>query len=371
MADWIDARIKIRGERMSTGPTREPLSFVDLVEWLSEGRAVDTPMFSTVPELKPVCDAFRVNYTRTGALALVTVRLMATASIVADARHHAAFDILKRTYSGPEDNPYIESAVFAHLEMLELFSFLLKDKDAETAAIVDRASSHSIETHQGVNAIFSSMVIGTWTTIETFLRDLWEAALNCHPKKLSLLQGKPNDRIHRKAMGSYEDDPDEDEGEKRLKDKDSIMVYLNEIQNVTGQDFDLRKRMGTLLRRRFKFDTLKGIREAYSRAFRPSDGIDTFLADDAIDAVNIVRNSLVHAAGIADHEFVRRAKSLPLAPATKAGERIQLTGTNVKSMLAPALIACSNLLSAVEKRITKTKPKSDPDVSLDAPKGPE
>lgn len=57
-----------------------------------------------------------------------------------------------------------------------------------------RALTGLIETPLGAYGfinMFFGHITGTWTAIETMLGDLWEAALNEHPKGLATLNGKP------------------------------------------------------------------------------------------------------------------------------------------------------------------------------------
>src|SRR5437773_1998943 len=73
--------------------------------------------------------------------------------------------------------------------------------------------------------------------------------------------------------------------------------------------------MGTILRERFAFSRLSGIREAYGCAFdKDSAEIDSILTDRSIDALQATRNVIVHKAGIADRDYIRRMTDLKLPP---------------------------------------------------------
>ena len=71
--------------------------------------------------------------------------------------------------------------------------------------------------------------------------------------------------------------------------------------------------MGTVQREQLELDSLKGIREAYSRAFdKPFEkDIDESLADRDLDTLQAVRNLLVHRAGIADQKYLDRKDKFP------------------------------------------------------------
>src|SRR3954468_982458 len=92
--------------------------------------------------------------------------------------------------------------------------------------------------------------------------------------------------------------------------KDDKRVHLNLLEM---HKYDVTRNMGTILRQRYGFDSLRGIREAYSCAFsRKYNEIDRALLDDALDILSTLRNVIVHRASIADREYERRLKYLAL-----------------------------------------------------------
>jgi hypothetical protein len=193
----------------------------------------------------------------------------------------------------------------------------------------------------GFQAMFASFIIATWTAFETMAGDLWEAALNIHPAGLSNLDGKATRlRKTNKPMMQV-----------RGSTSDSKLVPLDLIQM---NQFDLRQCMGTILRGRFEFGRLEGIREAYASAFHKNCGqIDAALGDDALDVLSAVRNVIVHKAGIADAEYLKRTKYLKL-PVGKAGigALVPLDGQVVVHLIAPAIASASKLLGAVDDWIS-------------------
>jgi hypothetical protein len=185
--------------------------------------------------------------------------------------------------------------------------------------------------------LFSAFITGTWTAIETMTGDLWEIAVNCRPQRLASLNGKPN----RIAKGTNANIAISLSGARGDEPK-VVPLYLLQMNN-----FDLREKMGTILRTRFDFARLSGIREAYSCAFsEKSSRIDTALANKSLDAISVLRNALVHKAGCADAEYLRRAPALKL-PVPKLGEPILLDGEIVADLVRPAMKAASNLMTAV------------------------
>jgi hypothetical protein len=209
----------------------------------------------------------------------------------------------------------------------------------------------------GFHTMFASYITTTWTAIETMAGDLWEAALNAHPAGLSNLGGQAN-RLRKtnrpSALGSS--------GE-RL---DSKLVPLSLIQM---NKFDLRQKMGTILKERFGFSRLEGIREAYASAFhRNNSQIDAALSDDALDALSAVRNVIVHRAALADTEYFKKARRFKL-PIGKAGvgALVPLNGEIVVNLIAPAIGCATKLLGAVDDWISNAaKPKTQEPEGADA-----
>src|ERR1700733_14269712 len=163
----------------------------------------------------------------------------------------------------------------------------------------------------GLDAMLSAAITGTWTAYETMAGDLWETALNIHPNTLAELRGKK--KRHQNIS------PDEDDDDKENKKS----VLLSEILRF---QFDLRNNMGSVHRRQRLFDRLSGIREAYAQAFsKDYADIDKALAAQGIDALNAVRNLIVHRTGIVDDNYERKCKYLPV-PKAELGEPLLLDG---------------------------------------------
>lgn len=175
-------------------------------------------------------------------------------------------------------------------------------------------------------ATFAAYLGQGWTVFETFASDLWEAAANIRPKILADIN---------KVTFSETRDPD---GGKQ------IPLWLLERHG-----YDLRGKMGTLLRERLKFDSLLGIREAYNAAFS-IDGtkVTTALGHDSFDALSCVRQVLVHRAGKADAEYVRKSTPLALAPKTQLDNIIELDGQVVANIFLAVFPKVIELFTAVD-----------------------
>jgi hypothetical protein len=131
-----------------------------------------------------------------------------------------------------------------------------------------------------------SQIILIWSAFETLAGDLWETALNCHPKELSQLKNNQT-----QPQNSQKD----------KSDGKSIKTWILE-----DYDYDLSSHMGTVLRDRFTFQSLKIIQEAYLSAFPTSCGVGraSFWQDPSLKAVCALRNVIVHRAGVIDKQFM-------------------------------------------------------------------
>ena len=213
-----------------------------------------------------------------------------------------------------------------------------------------------------LKAWLGSLVTGTWTAFEVLARDLWEAALNAHPAGLADLTGRRN-RIGK--LSGEKRAKSEDQESDMSADKlpgDETTIRLHDIRELTHGDYDIRNRMGSLLIGRFKFTTLRGIREAYSVAFSEQEKrarttrIDDALAAQSLDALNMVRNLIVHKAGIADAEYEARARNCPLAPQLRAGKAMSFDGEVCQALIVPVVSTGIELVKAIDTWLSLTNP---------------
>ena len=212
-------------------------------------------------------------------------------------------------------------------------------KDVEFSAAFSFLGTTGRTVVDGAEGWLAGQITGAWTAFEAMAEDLWETALNTKPKWLAGLSG--DDRLNRRQQREPRQDPRRqgDEGKK---------VDLEWLQR---NGYDLSKCMGTVHKRRYKFDALLGIREAYAEAFsRDYDTIDAILSDKALDALALVRNNLVHNGGIIDEQIVRRAGDLPteLRTTTSIGQPMLLNGELVSQLVGPVFKCGYGLVLAVD-----------------------
>jgi len=166
---------------------------------------------------------------------------------------------------------------------------------------------------------------------------LWETALNRHPAVLAELRGKK--KRDTKAETDASENPES------LKH-----VHLSEILRY---QFDLRNKMGSVHRNQRRFDSLTGIREAYRIAFsKNANAIDRVVDYNGLDALNAVRNLIVHRAGIVDREYKKRTSYLKI-PDAELGESILLDGQLTMDMMISVIQASFHLIGAVDKWIAE------------------
>ncbi len=126
---------------------------------------------------------------------------------------------------------------------------------------------------------------------------------------------------------------------------------MDDILDVTNRTFDLAPWMGTLLRDRFRFSEPSDIRCAYSSAFYSyAHDIDAVLEDRSIDALNTVRNLIVHKLRIPDQKYRDEIVGTP-APVPNAEGHLPLDGGVVIRLINPVNQLAFKLVVAVDKWI--------------------
>jgi len=256
---------------------------------------------------------------------------------------------------------------------LELSILHLAREDAKTAVQMMKRFLFRIDDlltfvpnegmHFGVEAVFFAMIQGAWTAFETLAADLWEAAINSCPQSLFKLDGEEK-RIERIVTDRIEEDKRLASGGKRPKkarrppaesivakdERESKKVDLLQIGKVSGDTFNLGNKMGSLLRTKYEFTTLRKIRAAYGLAFSPPvQAIDDVLSCRAIDALCAVRNVIVHKAGVADEEYLEKIDGIPNAPPLALGQKLALDGESTFNLIDLVVSQEISLLKAVDE----------------------
>jgi hypothetical protein len=137
-----------------------------------------------------------------------------------------------------------------------------------------------------VRSMLNSMISGSWTAFETAATDLWIHAVNACPTTLGAKAWQ--------AKGWR------DEGAEGPTTSSASVP----IQLLRDHDFNLSGIMGTLIhrQRKFNFNRLIGIRQAYGVTFDQSSS--KIFSDSWLSGLELMRNLIVHKAGRVDAVFL-------------------------------------------------------------------
>ncbi len=299
-------------------------------------------------QIKPIADFFRGRCARLRALMQLPAQVGIATIKLRDTYMRSIFDI-----TGGLDNNKLTSEQIKRIEERsnEIFAqlaqqdFRLRQTGSWDAHVHENlvAGLVAIELMGNdplsagmLQASMMSYVTTGWTIIETMTGDLWEAALNAHPSSLANLTGSSK----RLKAGQI------NKSSTQLP-KESKSIPLDAISRY---GFNVVDKMGTILRTKFEFANLDGIREAYSSAFNErSAQIDAALNDKSLDALSAVRNVIVHRDAQADAAYVNKTKLLNSIPKAAIGSHLLLHGEIVVGLLKPAISAANRLLIAVDE----------------------
>lgn len=213
-------------------------------------------------------------------------------------------------------------------QMLGIFVDLLDDfiTEAQSAEVVANFEN-----------IMRSSLIQTWTAFEVMAGDLWESAMNENPFILAKLS-KPKKG------------PQMEESQRIVK-----------LWEIERHGFDIANKMGTILREKFNFQTLESMRVAYALAFSiDQDKVMAAISASSITALCLLRNLLVHKAGVIDARFYEGSKFIQELSAIRSGgigATIVLDGEFTKNMLTSVAQKSVDLLCATDEWLSNHSKK--------------
>jgi hypothetical protein len=305
--------------------------------------------FST-PSIKEISAAFTANLMRLKSMMTFPAYLANFAGVIMRLTLRAEFErtgdltIEEQFNDGPTAMALFDRFKVLYNEYNEKIQHIRDDPVAlETQArdMMERGGAVTVViagSPAAINAFefaMMSYLTSAWTTFETAAADLWEAALNQRPQGLADLNGKK--RYQKRDA-------------KRTGDDTQKLEKLVKLDLIRGHDWDTRNKMGSILRDKFSFTTLWGIREAYETAFyKKADDIDRIILDDCFDQLSALRNVIVHKSAIADAEYVRRTKEIPSLPQFQKGDKLQLDGKMVADLVHKSSQKTFGLLYAVDQ----------------------
>jgi hypothetical protein len=313
------------------------------------------------PRILEVSDAFTTNIQRLRSMMVYPAFLAEFAGTVQRTTVRAEYELTGQV----EIEESLREPKEAH-EIFERFKVLFHERNLRMQALMgdqqklaDQAED-AVQKGAAVTVLYAAAPMGNtatefalmsyltsaWTAFETAAGDLWEAALNQRPQGLADLNGK---KRYRKTDRANDSGP---------KFEKSVKLDL-----IRSQEWDTRNRMGTILRDKFAFTTLAGIREAYETAFyKKADDIDSAVLNDGFDELSVLRNVIVHKSGRADAEYISKAKSIASLPQLQKGESLELDGKVVSDLIHKVTIATYDLTYRVDEWLTQNaiKPAEDP-----------
>jgi hypothetical protein len=302
------------------------------------------------PELRSVAASLRNNFSRVSALLRSPANLVWLSRIYQEFCCRAEFEVLGG-FGRQAENEEQRIAIGKRIaDEWTKWVLLTRGLEPVLKHSFDNVGVKGIETLTpagagfmwlGLDAILTNQIIGAWTAFETLAGDLWEAALNCHPHRLSDLKGKRPKRARTTATIEVAPDPLSAgaETDKRLN-----------LSSLQQYDYDLSEHMGTVLRYRYNFTVLDSIRDAYWQAFsKDNEDVCGAIMDESLDAIAAVRNVIVHKAGIVDQEFINKTKRSLRLSAVTSKQRLAIDGPLVQYLVEPVISQSVKLTQAVDK----------------------
>ena len=238
-------------------------------------------------------------------------------------KHAVQASIAKDSVEGTA--PSLFEQLDSYVDNHERFRQLWSGSGEELKKLCESETSYGLRLTAAMEVLKLAVVSGSWTALECAASDCWVAALNQSPTPLA----------HR-AITSM---PQENE-----------ITEISSRQIPVGlaakYNFDLRNCLGTILKPKFDFTSIAGIKKAFTVAFKGSDQIaqlQRILSDPVLWELEVTRNLIVHRAGIVDEEYNKLLSAdLPL------GKSLELTDTSVRKFAEKSAIAAISVLIFVD-----------------------
>ena len=292
--------------------------------------------------LRPVAAAFEANMERLKILAVTFAEIAYQARRDSSCLFYAEYKT-----TGKIAPPFSQEAkslppeVFKEfIRQLEPFvSKLTPDQRSYLVAelgvsLVNAMLKDTPEMAKSMEALLSSIVIGSWAVFETLAPDLWKAAVNHGPAALAqrvnlAMQGNPDPKIAKHWKDKLQHDPRKD-----------YAASLIEGGRVT-------------------FRTLERIVYWYCVTFE-GDARQIFKDNTDIYAVSAYRNAFIHNSGRADKDFIKqteavddlRGKFIENQPLEIDGEFVSRLRTSVLTVGLKLLQLADDLITSPQEDVT-------------------
>jgi hypothetical protein len=133
-----------------------------------------------------------------------------------------------------------------------------------------------------------------------------------------------------------------------------------DLRVIRKYGWDSRNNMGSILKTKFRFTTLQGIRNAYEAAFyKEADAIDAMVQSGLLGQLSALRNVIVHKSGIADSEYIQSAKEIKGLPELKSGDKLYIDGPMIAGLVPQAANLTNGLIYVVDEWLHANAVKSE------------
>ncbi len=281
--------------------------------------------------LAHVLGAYESNLNRVYALAVFPAALANTTSVITEHTARAHFENADKLSSGAVSRDELKIDIAARIGRdADRRDRVIKEGGKPFQDMVQKEISFGFMAmedflagglYSGGEAWLAAQITGIWTAFESMAEALWITALNLHPRTLAEL----GDR-------------------KRGAEEKKVSLYLLQMHS-----YDLSSKMGEVLRKRYVFEKLEEMRQAYNDAFRKDgDRIISIISDRGLDALAITRHVIIHNAGIIDDEFLKRRADLPAPLVAGKGDSLPLDGEITSDLVQPVIKLGLDLIDAVD-----------------------
>ena len=297
----------------------------------------DVPRVPEFPKIRELAEAFAGHVERWQSLGELPMMMSYWASQFSSARTVARLACKADPYRHDRDNEESFKKAYVHeLRILDERKRMIADKEAGTKQarelgfgftklLLDASRKSNIsEVSGGFHALMYALVTTGYAAFETFVGDLWVAALDTDHK------------IGEKYLGSLKS-----QGKEHRLD-------------VRGNVGVLASSMGTAIRRQgmVAFTGLDEIREAYSNAFG-QEAKALFTNSDLMLAAQC-RHLIAHRSGLVDEKFQNKTKSSELFKGVRLGEQLMLDGDQVKTLSVACFATAGDTLKFVVAQLPDT-----------------
>lgn len=194
-------------------------------------------------------------------------------------------------------------------------------KIEEFAEVIDRTlkGAMQIESVQhGLQILLRSMVTLMWGAFECLARDLWVALLN-----------DSTTRVKHKALESLDTNGL----------VDGITSKQIQVGLLARYDFDISRKVGTLLVSKFKFSNVAGMKDAYDAAFGTTPPLHSVFDSTELVILEKYRHLILHKASKIDQKFKDE-----MACEQDVGEELIADSKTVASLIQNAISAGTQLI---------------------------